>query len=76
MLFQSVASHPLKPHPGPTVPEKWLLTGTPEWLRQLSVPLLVSAQVMISRFVGSSPTLGSVPTVQGLLGILSLSLSL
>ena len=33
------------------------------------------AQVMISRFVGLSPTSGSVLTVQSLLGILSLSIS-
>ena len=37
---------------------------------------LTSAQVMISRFMGSSPTSGSVLTVRSLLGILSLSLSL
>ena len=39
------------------------------------VKLLVSAQVTISRLVGSSPTSGSVLTVQSLLGILSLPLS-
>ena len=32
-----------------------------------------SAQVMISRFVGSGPVLGSVLTAQSLLGILSVS---
>ena len=42
---------------------------------QLSIRLLTSAQVMISWFVSSSPILGSVLTVQNLLGILSLSLS-
>ena len=35
-----------------------------------------SAQVMISRFVGSNPASGSALTVQSLLGILSLPLSL
>ena len=35
--------------------------------------LLVSAQVMISQFMRSSPTSSSVLTVQNLLGILSLS---
>ena len=49
--------------------------GEPGWLSQLSVGLLVSAQVMISHFVGSSPASSSVPTVQSLLGILSLPLS-
>ena len=34
------------------------------------------AQVMISRFVSSTPTLGSMLTVRGLLGILSFFLSL
>ena len=34
------------------------------------------AQVMISRFVGSSPELGSALTMPNLLGFLSLSLSL
>ena len=38
--------------------------------------LVISAQVMISRFVSSRPKLGSALTVQSLLGILSLSLSL
>ena len=33
-----------------------------------SVKLLTSAQVMISQFVGSSPTLGSMLTAQGLDG--------
>ena len=46
--------------------------GAPGWLSWLSVQLLISAQVMISRFVSSSPTLGSVLTVQSLLGILAL----
>ena len=43
-------------------------------LRRLSVRLLVSAQVMISQFVGSSPASGSVLTARSQLGILSLSL--
>ena len=42
----------------------------------LSVRLLILAQVMISWFVGSSPTSGSALRAQGLLGILSLTLSL
>ena len=41
----------------------------PGWLSQLSIRLLISAQVMISLFVGSSPTSGSVLTVQSLCGI-------
>ena len=51
-------------------------SGAPGGLGQLSVPVLVSAQVTISRFVGSRPASGSVLTVQSLLGILSLSLPL
>ena len=46
--------------------------GAPEWLSLLSVRLSVSAQVMISWFVSSSPTLGSALTGRSLLGILSL----
>ena len=38
--------------------------------------LLILALVVIFRFVGSSPTSGSVLAVWSLLGILSLSLSL
>ena len=45
------------------------------WMAQL-VKHPMSAQVMISQFVGSSPVLGSVLTVRSLRGILSLSLSL
>ena len=37
---------------------------------------MISAQVTISQFMGSSPTSGSALTVWSLLGILSLSLSL
>ena len=48
----------------------------PGWLSWLNIQLLISAQVMISLFVGSNPMLSSVLTAQGLLGILSLSLSL
>ena len=46
-------------------PFPWLTTtikigsGAPGWLGWLSVPLLVSAQVMISRFASSSPVSGS-----------------
>ena len=50
--------------------------GEPGELSQLRVRLLVLAQVMISQFVGSSPTWGSVLSKQSLLGILSLSPSL
>ena len=42
-----------------------------QWVKHLTF-----AQVMISRFVGLNPTLGSMLTAQSLLGILSLSLSL
>ena len=40
--------------------------GAPGWLSRLSVQLLVSAQVMISRFMSSSPVSGSVLIAQGL----------
>ena len=50
--------------------------GAPGGLSQLSIQLLILAQVMISRFMNSSPVLGSVLTVQSLLGILSPSLCL
>ena len=51
-----------------------MILWAPGWLSQLSVRLLISVQVTISQFVGSSPTSGSVLTVWGLLGILSLCL--
>ena len=51
-----------------------LKSGVPGWLSQLSLRILISAQVMISQFVSSSPT--SALTVQSLLGILCLLLSL
>ena len=44
----------------------------PGWLRQLSIRILTSAQVMISGFVGSGPTSGSVPTLWSQVEILSL----
>ena len=50
--------------------------GVPGGLSQLSVRLLVSAQVAISQFVGLSPASGSMLTVWNLLGILSLPFSL
>ena len=50
--------------------------GASGWLSRLSGLLFVSAQVVILQFVSSSPTSGSVLTVQSLLGILSLSVSL
>ena len=45
--------------------------GAPGWLSPLSDRLLISAQVMISRFVSSSPTSDSVLTARSLCGILS-----
>ena len=39
----------------------------PGWLSRLSIGLLISAQVMISRFVSSSPALGSLLSAQSLL---------
>ena len=48
------------------------MMGVPGWLSQL---VLILAQVMISWFVGLSPVLDCALTVQGLLGILPLSLS-
>ena len=47
----------------------------PGWLGQLSLWLLISARVMISRSVGSSPASDSTLTPLSLLGILSLPLS-
>ena len=60
----------------PQVQVKRKERGTPGWLSQLSIGLLVSAQVMISQFMSSSPTSGSTLIVQSLLGILTLSFSL
>ena len=48
----------------------------PRWISWLMVQLLISAQVIILWFVRLSPALGSMLTVQSLLGILSLSLPL
>ena len=48
----------------------------PGWLSWLSIQGLVSAQAVMSQFVSSSHTSGSVLTAQNLLGILSLPLSL
>ena len=50
--------------------------GAPGWLSRLSVRLLILAEVIISQFVGSSPTSGSALMLQSLLGILSLLLVL
>ena len=47
--------------------------GAPGWLSWLSVQLLISAQVMISWFLRSSPMLSFVLTAWSLFGILSLS---
>ena len=49
--------------------------GAPGWFSWFTVRLSVSAQVIISWFVGLSLALGSGMTAQSLLGILSLSLS-
>ena len=46
------------------------------YLSRLRIGLSVSAQVMISRFVGSSPVQGSVLTARSLLGTLCLPFSL
>ena len=37
------------------------LGGVPGWLSQLSIQLLISAQVMISKFMESSPKSGPMP---------------
>ena len=50
--------------------------GASGWLSQLSVGLMILAQVMVSQFVGLSCKSGSALTVWSLLGILSRSLSL
>ena len=52
------------------------ILGVPGWLIRLSFGFLISSQVMISQFMGSSPTPASALTVWSLLGILSQSLSL
>ena len=51
------------------------IVGASGWLSWLSVQLLVSAQVMIIKFMRLSPALGSVLAARSLLGILSLPLS-
>ena len=56
--------------------QKSYVKGMPGWFSQLSIQLLISAQVMISPFLNSSPTQGSALTIQNLLGLLSLSLPL
>ena len=38
--------------------------GAPGWLSRLSIRLSISAQIMISWFMGSSPTLGSVLSLE------------
>ena len=61
----------------PIIYSKYSFWGT-GWLSQLRVWLLVSAQVMISQFMGLGPTSGSLLSVQSPLWIsclLSLSLS-
>ena len=54
--------------------KKW--TGVPGWLGQLNVWHLISAQFMISQFLGSSPASASALLAQSMIGILSLSPSL
>ena len=55
------------------IKQKWKMRAA-GWLSRLSVRLLISAQVMISRFVASSPVLGSVLSVEPAWDSLSLSL--
>ena len=50
--------------------------GAPRWLTQLSIQLLILAQVKISWFMGSSPVSGSVQRQHGACLGFSLSLSL
>ena len=57
------------------VSKEYGCTGEPWVAHWLSDQLLVSAQVMISQFVGSSPASGCAVTVRSLLRILSPSLS-
>ena len=57
------------------VSKNWL-AWAPGWLSWLSVQLLVLAQVMISRFMSSSPVSGSLLSVQSPLCILCPLLSL
>ena len=66
----------IKEKPASRIRIKHISLKVPGWLRQLSIQLLVLAQVMISRLVGWSPTLGSVLIARTLLGILSLLLFL
>ena len=55
---------------------KVIVVREPGWPSQLSIQLLISAQVMISQFLGLSPLSGSALSAQGLLEIFSLPLSL
>ena len=55
---------------------KGMDVGAPGWLSRLSVRLLISAQGVMSWFVGPGPALSCVRTAGSLLGILSLSPSL
>ena len=57
-----------------TQKKQW--AGVPGWLSRLCIALLVSAQVMIARFVCLSPPSDSPWTARSLLGVLSFSLSL
>ena len=60
---------------GKCVVEK-IKPGVPGWLSWLSVRLLISAQVVTSRFGSSTPASGSVLAAWSLFGILSPSLCL
>ena len=75
-LFPSGSFQPVQKHAVNSLILKQIIIGAPGWLSWLRVRLLVWAQGMISRFVRLSPMSGSVLTVQSLLGILCLPLSL
>ena len=75
ILDQLQPSHPKSDKLPAVKKNKNKKTGASGWLSWLSIQLLILAQVMISRFMRSSPALGSVLAVQILLG-LSLPLSL
>ena len=63
--------HPCLPGGMAIVPQPPLPPFTePRWLSWLSVPLLISAQVLISRFVSSSPMSSSALRAWSLLGLL------
>ena len=51
------------------------LSGAPGWCSQLSIWLMISAQVVVSQFVSSSAASGSALMSESLLGVLSLLFS-